>query len=95
MSVHYDEAIIRKFAQQLYNRANFIIVLCILVGGAGGFLVGGALGERGSVDNALAIFAVIGALIGAAIGTSLAFKYKLQAQVALCQVKIEKNTRRG
>lgn len=42
------------------------------------------------------MIALIGLLVGAGIGFALgqerAFKLKLEAQVALCQVQIEKNT---
>jgi hypothetical protein len=39
------------------------------------------------------IGAVVGGLMGFAIGSQRAFWYKLQAQLALCQMTIEKNTR--
>jgi hypothetical protein len=39
------------------------------------------------------IGAILGGAMGYAIGTEKAFTLRLQAQVALCQVQIEANTR--
>jgi hypothetical protein len=42
---------------------------------------------------AVGLFAVIGCLIGVSIGQRKAFQYKLQAQLTLCQMQTELNTR--
>jgi hypothetical protein len=42
---------------------------------------------------AAGVFAVIGCLIGVSIGQKKAFQYKLQAQLTLCQMQTEFNTR--
>jgi len=94
MSVTYDGAIIRKYAQKLYNQANLLIFLLLLLGVVGGLVVGAAIG-RGEAREATWIGAALGGLLGAALGAALAFKYKLQAQMALCQAQIEENTRRA
>ena len=39
------------------------------------------------------ICAFIGGMMGAALGRTKGFSLKLQAQTALCQVQIERNTR--
>jgi len=91
----YSSSYIYKFAARLYRTAQLIVFFCTLIGLA----VGGASGYMGArgrwADEQL--FAVIGALIGGAIGLAIgverAFWLKLQAQVALCQVRIEENTR--
>ncbi len=85
----YDARIIYKFADALYRQARSIIFtytfIGLLLGGVGGFVMAGE------------IVAIVGALIvgflGYAIGQQRAFQLKLQAQIALCQVRIEENTR--
>jgi hypothetical protein len=42
---------------------------------------------------AAGVFALIGCLIGVTIGQKKAFQYKLQAQLTLCQMQTEFNTR--
>lgn len=86
----YDPKIIQEFAEGLYSRATTIVVVNVLffafVGGmAGYFLIHGS----GTV-----ILLAIGALVGYYLGSQRAFLLKLQAQTALCQVEIERNTRK-
>lgn len=87
--VRYDENIIKRFAQNLYDQANLTVILFtasgVLLGGGGGSLV---LEQVGMI-----VGAVIFGFIGYLIGQTRAFQLKLQAQVALCQVQIEQNTR--
>jgi sulfite exporter TauE/SafE len=104
--IQYDRDVIQKFAEKLYKQANFIIasytILGLLLGGVGGHFLGGAIrgdmsataiGEANSGDmTTTAIVAIVVALIGFAMGQEKAFMLKLQAQTALCQVKIEQNT---
>ncbi len=86
--VQYDPKVIQEFADQMYNKANIVIgfytIVGILIGGVGGYAVS-------------KVIALIGLLIGGAIGyfigSGKAFSLKLQAQTALCQVKIEENTK--
>jgi len=88
--MQYDSNVIVEFAAKLYKRAGSMIlsytVFGVLLGAIGGFMV---------IPEAVA--AVIGAmilgLIGFKLGVDKAFQLKLQAQVALCQVQIETNTR--
>ena len=101
--VRYDPSVIQKYAARLYKRANSIIFVCVIVGLAGGTIGGLALvgssrfggNALGGIDNrvVIAVVALVGGLIGYVIGTERAFWYKLQAQLALCQVAIESNTR--
>ena len=85
----YDQKVIEEFAGRLYSRARSIIVTHTFLGVIIGFGGGAFLGRL--------VFAVIGAvilgIIGHSMGVEKAFKLKLQAQTALCQVQIEKNTR--
>lgn len=59
-----------------------------MIGDAAGYMV------NREADLFAALGAVVAGLIGYAIGTEKAFQLKLQAQTALCQVKIEENTRK-
>lgn len=86
----YDPKIIQEFAEGLYSRAATIVVVNVLsfalVGGiAGYFLIPG----YGTV-----FLLAAGAGIGYYWGSQRAFLLKLQAQAALCQVEIERNTRK-
>jgi hypothetical protein len=92
MSVHYDPSIITKHAQALYNRASGIIFL----GGLLAFLAGAAMGGATQGGGFIVLMGgLVGALIGVVIGRGRAFSLQLQAQVALCQVATEANTRRA
>jgi len=97
--VQYDRAVIQKFAEKLYKKANAIIasytILGLLLGGVGGyFLCFSPIRVLHNVPivQVMAIVAVVGALIGFAIGREKAFLLKLQAQTTLCQARIEQNT---
>jgi predicted signal transduction protein with EAL and GGDEF domain len=99
-SVTYDAAVIMDSADRLYKQAKSIVlsstalgVLIGVVGGPVGFIL--ATQSRSSLGIAAAVGAVIGGLMGYIRGTERAFSLKLQAQVALCQVQIERNTSAG
>ncbi|MFN8487767.1 MAG: zinc ribbon domain-containing protein [Caldilineaceae bacterium] len=85
----YDASIITEFAQRLYDQANLVLLLFTI----GGIVIGGGGGALLSPGIAL-IGALILGLIGYFIGQTRAFQLKLQAQMALCQVAIEENTRK-
>ncbi len=87
--VTYDPAVIRTFAQALYDRASTII----LVHTAIGVVIGGVIGKIAFGNVGMTILAVIAGAIGYFLGSQRAFFLKLQAQTALCQVEIELNTR--
>lgn len=96
----FDPAIIEKFATKLYAQANQIIGVCTIIGavigGAGGYFLAKSPLMDQSQNVAYGV-AGVGALmfgaIGFSIGQAKAFMLKLQAQQALCQLKIEQNTR--
>lgn len=87
----YDPQIIITFADRLYAQARGAITTSIIIG----FLLGGGAGLF--FGEGELILALIGAVIlgagGYWQGQGRAFKLKLQAQTALCQAKIEANTR--
>ena len=102
--VQYDRKVIEEFAGRLYVRARSIILqytifgallgivvafgLAALIGARTGESTGFGLGEGGLVG-------LLGAIPGYFYGREKAFALKLQAQVALCQAEIERNTRAG
>jgi uncharacterized membrane protein YfcA len=85
----YDAKVIYDFAGRLYSKAGTIMAIYAMAGALLGFFLGYAARGGGS--------AVLGAVvlggIGFYLGNEKAFQLKLQAQTALCQVKIEENTR--
>ncbi len=90
--IEYDEAVIEKFAHQLYARATSAVVGYTLLGVLVS-LVGATFLPEG-IEGILRLAVLfIAPLAGFAIGQSKAFLLKMQAQTALCQVQVEKNTR--
>jgi len=92
--IEYDEGVIRGFAQMMYSRASTITVFYTI----GGILVGSAFlsfagGAAGSFAAALFFGALVGGGFGYFVGNMKANALRLEAQVALCQVEIERNTR--
>lgn len=89
--IRYDPKIIQQFANGLYALAARIVAIHTFIG----CIIGGGAGY--ALDNSNIILAIVGAAIigwiGYDLGTQKAFGLKLQAQMALCQVQIEKNTR--
>jgi hypothetical protein len=87
----YDFSIIQKFADRLYRQASTVIAIYtffgIVIGFTGGYVVGDGFGLG-------LLGAILFGLLGFWLGRERAFQLKLQAQTALCQAKIEENTRR-
>jgi len=90
----YDPSIILTFADRLYEQAAGIegayTMGGLVLGGAIGAAAGAALGS--SLSGGI-LGAIIAAVIAWNIGRQKAAALRLQAQVALCQVQIEANTR--
>ena len=96
---NYDAIVIQQFADALYSRANSIIVTYTVFGALIGYFASIFLHNVIPMQIQLIyqyggfICAVVGAVCGFSVGQSKAFWLKLQAQTALCQMKIEANTR--
>jgi hypothetical protein len=94
VTVQYEPKVIEEFAASLYAQADSIIVgyslLGVLVGGAGGYVVG-MLPWFSTIATVFGF--LLGGLVGFVTGKAKAFNLRLQAQQALCQVRIEANTR--
>ncbi|MBN9684763.1 MULTISPECIES: hypothetical protein [unclassified Corallococcus] len=94
MAVQYDPSIITKHAQALYNRASGIIFAWSVIGFIAGLAMTKAMSSN-APGPILVLGGLVVALIGAMFGRGRAFALQLQAQVALCQVATEANTRRA
>lgn len=93
----YDPSIIHSFADSLYSRARAVVVLYSLTGLFFGALVGGGLGFAVSKEllgflMGSVVLGLIGGILAFAGASQKVFSMKLQAQSALCQVRIEANT---
>jgi len=87
----YDPEVIFIFADRLYATARNVVLMFTALGGVVGFAMGYLMAEIiGGI-----ILAVVLAAIGRWYGNEKAFQLKLQAQTSLCQVEIERNSRRG
>ncbi|MGC2520885.1 MAG: hypothetical protein WA373_17470 [Burkholderiales bacterium] len=95
-SVTYNPEVIQEFAERLYRQARSIILSSTLLGIFGGAIVGAIGVSLIHAQQHIGVAALIGALVvgfsGYLRGKERAFKLKLEAQVALCNVQIEKNT---
>lgn len=89
-TMQYDAKIIEQFALRLYEKARSIIIWSTIASGIVGYFIGVIIVKSELASYMLLAF---GAANGFYFGTERAFQLKLQAQVALCQVQIEKNTR--
>ena len=94
----YDPAVIQEFADRLYLRAATIVIfytfIGIVVGGIGGFLAGAYW--KGYDPRLIAVLGLLlMGLFGYAYGRERSFRLRLEAQTALCQVRIEENTRKA
>lgn len=86
--MQYDPKIIEQFAENLYARAKSIIITYTVMG-----MILGAVGGTALLPViGTGIGAVLFGAIGFSLGRDKAFHLKLEAQIALCQVKIERNT---
>jgi uncharacterized protein YacL len=92
--INYDASIIQKFADNLYKKANQIIIIYSVFGFSIGVLISVGIGRFiESMPILYVIVSVFMALFGFAAGRERSFSLKLQAQNALCLKQIEENTR--
>lgn len=95
--IQYDSKVIFQFADRLYKQAAQVVASYAAVGGLIGLGIGAGAGLMlRAPGGALADGIIVGLFLGAmgyAMGQQKAFELRLQAQQALCQAKIEENTR--
>ena len=101
-AVQFDPTVIQTFASRLYRRANTIVVTSTVIGVILGVLAGIGLaiavssqmpGTRPDFVLSAGIAALIAGALGFIRGLERSFHLKLEAQLALCQLQIEANTR--
>jgi hypothetical protein len=99
--VDYDPQVIEKFAASLYNKSissqRGSVAVGVLLGACFGGIPLTSLGDAWPIPShfgfaTLFVGAIAGGIIGFVIGDARSFGYKLQAQAALCQVEIQRNT---
>jgi hypothetical protein len=99
MPTRYDSSVIQTFADRLYRQADQIVYTYGLAGFILGAGVGAALSFGGhSRDSPLVPALFVGIVFCAffvAAGRARSFTLRLQAQMALCQAQIERNTSAG
>ncbi len=88
--VTYDSELVREYADRMHRTAAGTILMYV----AGGLLTGASIGFASRDLQTTAIAAILVGIIGFVVGRARAFRLKLEAQLALCQAQIEKNTRR-
>lgn len=97
----YDPSIIELAAARLYSKADAVVMgsiaTGIVVGASFGAIPLTSLGSSWPIPSTfgfatLILGAILGAVIGYTVGDARAFGYRLQAQSALCQLQIERNT---
>jgi hypothetical protein len=97
----YDPGVIESFAERLYEKAAAFVAGSIVTGAALGAAFGAvpltSLGSSWPIPSSfgfatMLVGAVSGAVLGYRVADARSFSYKLQAQSALCQLQIERNT---
>ncbi len=87
---HYDTKEIDEFVKNLYRSADWSIISYTALG----VLLGGSLGYGAFKMVSMAIgSSAIGGAFGYQLGLRSAYKQKTKAQIALCQLEIEKSVR--
>ena len=93
----YHPEIIRSFANRLYARAPLVVlastILGVLIGLVGAPFILQSLPPSWAVRCPEWVVVALLGLIGLGQGMERAFLMKLNAQQALCQLEIERNTR--
>jgi len=90
----YDPNLLRTLADQLSAQARTAVVVGIIAGAVTGGLFGFAASLIFMLSHSLLVpGAGVGAILGIFAGRRKAQALRLQAQMALCQIQIEENTR--
>ena len=89
--VTYDSGLLQEYADRLHRTAAGTELMYAV----GGVLTGASIGLVARDVQTTAVAAILVGAIGYIVGRAMGFRLKLQAQLALCQAQIEKNTRGG
>ena len=93
--IKYDPKIIQDYAEGLYKQAKSIATCYFFIGIFAAIIVFGKISSSltGGFDFLIvAIGVFIGGVMGLTAGRNRAFELQLEAQQALCQIKIQENT---
>lgn len=91
---NYEPSLLRTLAGRLEAQARTSVAVGIIAGAVTGGLFGFAASLIFMLSHSLLIpGAVVGATLGIVAGRRKAQALRLQAQMALCQIQIEENTR--
>jgi hypothetical protein len=88
--VTYDGELLHAYADRIHRTAAGTVLMYAV----GGLITGASIGLVTRDLQATAIAAILVGVLGTVLGRARAFRLKLEAQLALCQAQIEKNTRR-
>ncbi|MCB9682707.1 MAG: hypothetical protein H6733_14675 [Alphaproteobacteria bacterium] len=89
--VEFDPEVVIQHARQLYDDARKIVWSWLMMGALVGIAVGAAATGFRSAGTVVA--AVVMAAMGYVMGNDRAGRMRLEAQLAMCQIRIEENTR--
>ena len=91
---NFDPTLLRTLAEKLNTQARTAVLVGIIAGAVTGGLFGFAASLIFMTSQSYLIpGAVVGAVLGIVAGRRKTQALKLQAQMALCQIQIEENTR--
>ena len=96
--VIYDVALIQSLANRLYSQSRIVVVKYTVIGAV---LLSLIFYFAASIANnsgltptkSLGVGLLIGVVLGFMLGQRKSYQFKMEAQLALCQVQIERNTR--
>ncbi|HEY1367515.1 MAG TPA: hypothetical protein VGF23_10390 [Gaiellaceae bacterium] len=97
----FDPSIIHRYAERLHRKAASVVLGSVIAGALFGALIGAvpltSLGSSWPIPSNLGLAlplmgALAGGLIGYVIGSSRALGIRYQAQLALHQLQLERNT---
>lgn len=95
--VNFDPRVIQEFADRLYAQADSIVAqstaLADLMGAAVGYMISVISREPTQAGISAISCAVVAGIMGYLRGREKVFKLRLDAQLALCQIFTERNTR--
>lgn len=96
--VIYDVALIQGLANRLYSQSRIVIVKYTVIGAVLFsliFYIAASMEHNFGLapTRSLGVGLLIGVVLGFMLGQRKSYQFKMEAQLALCQVQIERNTR--
>jgi len=96
--VAYDVALIQSLANRMYSQSRTVVVKYTIIGAVLFsliFYIAASIEQNSSLapTKSLGVGLLIGVVLGFMLGQRRSYQFKMEAQLALCQVQIERNTR--